>query len=105
MPDEKRGRALSYENQKLDSFSAIVTSRIIFPKSGGIVSNASLGDTRRCIDGKIRLIVENNLPEYIAEDVIRALDSSDLEQIAEEEAVCGENYTFKKTVENWKKVL
>ena len=36
------------------------------------------------IDGKTGFIMENNSPECIAENVIRALDSPDLERIAEE---------------------
>lgn len=39
-------------------------------------------------------------------NVIRALNSPDLEQIAEAgRQFVEENYTFEKTVENWKKIL
>ena len=50
--------------------------------------------------------MENNSPECIAENVKRALDSPDLERIAEEgrRFVEGE-FTFEKVVENWKGVL
>jgi glycosyltransferase involved in cell wall biosynthesis len=58
------------------------------------------------IDGKTGFIMENNSPECIAENVIRALDSPDLEQIAEAgRRFVGENYTFERVVERWKEVL
>jgi glycosyltransferase involved in cell wall biosynthesis len=58
------------------------------------------------IDGKTGFIMENNSPECIAENVIRALSSPDLEQIAEDgRRFVEENFTFEKVVENWKKVL
>ena len=58
------------------------------------------------IDGKTGFIMENNSPECIAENVIRALSSPDLEQIAEEgRRFVEENFTFEKVVENWKGVL
>jgi len=58
------------------------------------------------IDGKTGFIMENNSPECIAENVIRALSSPDLEQIAENgRRFVEENFTFEKTVENWKKIL
>jgi glycosyltransferase involved in cell wall biosynthesis len=42
------------------------------------------------IDGKTGFIMENNSPECIAENVIRALNSPDLERDrGGEEAVCG----------------
>ncbi len=58
------------------------------------------------IDGKTGFIMENNSPECIAENVVRALGSPDLERIAEEgrRFVEGE-FTFEKVVENWKRVL
>ena len=43
--------------------------------------------------------MENNSPECIAENVIRALDSPALEQIAVE------NFSFERVVETWKEVL
>lgn len=58
------------------------------------------------IGGETGFIMENNSPECIAENVIRALNSPDLEQIAEDgRRFVEENFTFEKTVENWKKVL
>ena len=58
------------------------------------------------IDGKTGFIMENNSPECIAENVIRALNSPDLEQIAEAgRRFVEENYTFERTVENWKEIL
>ena len=58
------------------------------------------------IDGKTGFIMENNSPECIAENVIRALSSPDLERIAEAGRwfVEGE-FTFERVVERWKKVL
>lgn len=58
------------------------------------------------IDGKTGFIMENNSPECIAENVIRALNSPDLERIAEDgRRFVEENFTFEKVVENWKRVL
>ena len=58
------------------------------------------------IDGKTGFIMENNSPECIAENVIRALNSPDLERIAEEgRRFVEEYYTFERTVENWKSIL
>ncbi len=58
------------------------------------------------IDGKTGFIMENNSPECIAENVIRALNSPDLEQIAEEgRRFVKENFVFEKVVERWKEVL
>ena len=58
------------------------------------------------IDGKTGFIMENNSPECIAENVIRALNSPDLEQIAEEgRRFVEENFTFERVVERWKEVL
>lgn len=58
------------------------------------------------IDGKTGFIMENNSPECIAENVIRALNSPDLEEIAEAgRRFVEEHFTFEKVVENWKKVL
>jgi len=58
------------------------------------------------IDGKTGFIMENNSPECIAENVIRALSSPDLEQIAEDgRRFVEENFTFEKVLENWKRVL
>ena len=58
------------------------------------------------IDGKTGFIMENNSPECIAENVIRALNSPDLERIAENgRRFVEENFSFEKTVENWKRIL
>ena len=58
------------------------------------------------IDGKTGFIMENNSPECIAENVIRALASPDQEEIAEAgRRFVEENFTFEKTVENWKRIL
>jgi len=58
------------------------------------------------IDGKTGFIMENNSPECIAENVARALASPDLEEIAENgRRFVEENFTFEKTVENWKEIL
>ncbi|MDR9817357.1 MAG: glycosyltransferase family 4 protein [Candidatus Methanoculleus thermohydrogenotrophicum] len=58
------------------------------------------------IDGKTGFIMENNSPECIAENVIRALSSPDLEQIAEDgRRFVEENFTFERVVERWKEVL
>jgi len=58
------------------------------------------------IDGKTGFIMENNSPECIAENVKRALDSPDLERIAENgRRFVEENFTFEKAVENWKEIL
>ena len=58
------------------------------------------------IDGKTGFIMENNSPECIAENVVRALNSPDLERIAEAgRRFVEENFTFEKTVENWKEIL
>jgi len=58
------------------------------------------------IDGKTGFIMENNSPEYIAEIVFRALNSPDLERIAEDgKRFVKENITFERMVERWKEVL
>ena len=58
------------------------------------------------IDGKTGFIMENNSPECIAENVRRALDSPDLERIAEAgRRFVEENFTFERVVERWKEVL
>jgi len=57
-------------------------------------------------DGETGFIMEDNSPECIAENVIRALNSPVLEQIAENGRLfVEENFTFEKVVENWKGVL
>ena len=58
------------------------------------------------IDGKTGFIMENNSPECIAENVIRALEHPDLEQIAEVgRRFVEENFTFERVVKRWKEVL
>lgn len=58
------------------------------------------------IDGKTGFIMENNSPECIAENVIRALDSPNRGQIAENgRRFVEENFTFEKVVDNWKRIL
>ena len=58
------------------------------------------------IDGKTGFIMENNSPECIATNVMRALSSPDLEQVGEAgRRLVEENYTFEKVVENWRWVL
>ncbi len=58
------------------------------------------------IDGKTGFIMENNSPECIAENVIRALNSPELERIAETgRRFVEENFTFERVVERWKEVL
>ncbi|MDD4752959.1 MAG: glycosyltransferase [Desulfitobacteriaceae bacterium] len=58
------------------------------------------------IDGKTGFIMEDNSPECIADNVIRALSSPDLEQIAENgRRFVEEHFTFERVVERWKEVL
>ena len=58
------------------------------------------------VDGKTGFIMESNSPECIAENVKRALDSPDLERIAEDgRRFVEENFTFERVVERWKEVL
>lgn len=58
------------------------------------------------VDGKTGFIMENNTPECIAANVFRALNSPELEQIAENgRQFAKENFTFEKTVNTWKKIL
>jgi len=58
------------------------------------------------VDGKTGFIMENNSPECIAENVVRALAHPDIEQIAEAgRRFVEENFTFERAVERWKEVL
>lgn len=58
------------------------------------------------IDGKTGFIMENNSPECIVKNVLRALNSPDLEQIAENgKRFVEENFTFERAVDKWKEVL
>jgi len=57
-------------------------------------------------DGVTGFIMEDNSPECIARNVIRALNSSELEMIAERgRHFVEEEYTFEKTAENWTKIF
>ena len=58
------------------------------------------------IDGKTGFIMENNTPECIAANVIRALNHPDLEGIAQRaRALVEREFTFEKAVERWREVL
>lgn len=58
------------------------------------------------IDGKTGFIMEDNLPECIAENVSRAMRSPNLDKIAENgRRFVEENFTFEKTTENWNRIL
>jgi glycosyltransferase involved in cell wall biosynthesis len=58
------------------------------------------------IDGKTGFIMENNSPECISQNVIRALSSPEMEQIAENgRRFVEENFTFERVVDRWKEVL
>ncbi|WP_220682208.1 glycosyltransferase family 4 protein [Methanofollis formosanus] len=58
------------------------------------------------VDGKTGFIMENNSPECILENVIRALSSPDLEQIAENgRQFVEENFTFEHVIARWKEVF
>lgn len=57
-------------------------------------------------DGKTGFLMENNSPECIAANVIRALEHPDLKGIAKRARTMVEReFTFEKAVERWKKVL
>lgn len=57
-------------------------------------------------DGETGFLMENNSPECIAANVIRALEHPDLEGIAlRARALVEREFTFEKAVERWKKVL
>jgi glycosyltransferase involved in cell wall biosynthesis len=58
------------------------------------------------IDGKTGFIMKDNSPECIAENVIRALSSPDLEKIVKNgRRFVDENFTFEKTVGIWRSIL
>jgi glycosyltransferase involved in cell wall biosynthesis len=58
------------------------------------------------IDGKTGFIMENNSPNCIVDNVIRALNSPDLERIAEMgKQFVEEEYTFEKTVDKWREII
>lgn len=57
-------------------------------------------------DGETGFILENNSPECIAANVIRALEHPDLEGIAKRaRALVERDFAFERAVERWKKVL
>ncbi|MCL0065577.1 glycosyltransferase family 4 protein [Dehalococcoidia bacterium] len=57
-------------------------------------------------DGQTGFIMENNSPECIAENVIRALKHPNLEKIARNaRALVERDYTYEKAVESYKKIL
>ncbi len=57
-------------------------------------------------DGETGFIMKNNSPECIAENVIRALNYPNLEQISLNARILVEKeYTYEKAVEKYKKVL
>ena len=57
-------------------------------------------------DGETGLIMENNSPECIAENVIRALEHPDLERIVENARVLVEReFTYEAAVERYSKIL
>jgi len=58
------------------------------------------------IGRKAGFTMESNSPACIVEDVIRALNSPDLEEITKAgRRFVEENFTFEGTVENWKEIL
>ena len=55
-------------------------------------------------DGETGFLMENNSPECIATNVIRALESSDLEGVAQRARVLVEReFTYEKAVERWRR--
>jgi len=57
-------------------------------------------------DGETGFIMENNSPECIAQNIIRALKHPDLEQIARNaRALVEREFTFKKVVERYREIL
>ena len=57
-------------------------------------------------DGETGFIMENNSPECIAENIIRALNHPDLEQIANNaRALVEREFTFEKAVERYRHIL
>jgi glycosyltransferase involved in cell wall biosynthesis len=58
------------------------------------------------VEGKTGFLMEENSPECIAANVIRALNSPDLEKIANNgRSFVEKTFTFDKTVENWERIL
>jgi len=57
-------------------------------------------------DGKTGFIMEDNSPKCIAENVVRALEHPDLEEIAEAgRRFVEEEFTFERAVEKWRGIL
>jgi len=57
-------------------------------------------------DGETGFIMENNSPECIAENVMRALEHSDLERIVgDARALVGREFTYEVAVERYRKIL
>ena len=57
-------------------------------------------------DGETGFIMEDNSPDCIARNVIRALNDPDLEGVAERGRRFVEvEYTFEKVVERWREIL
>ena len=57
-------------------------------------------------DGETGFILEDNLPECIAENVIRALNHQNLEKIAKNaRKVIEDEYTYEAAVERYRKIL
>jgi len=57
-------------------------------------------------DGETGFLMENNSPECIATNVIRALEYPDLEGVAQRaRALVEREFTYEKAVERWKEVL
>ena len=57
-------------------------------------------------DGETGFIMENNSPECIAKNIIRALNHPDLGRIAENgRRLVEREFTFEKAVKRWKKIL
>jgi glycosyltransferase involved in cell wall biosynthesis len=57
-------------------------------------------------DGETGFLMEDNSPECIAANVIRALENPDLQSIAKRSRTLVENeFTFDKAVERWEKIL
>lgn len=58
------------------------------------------------VDGKTGFIMENNSPECIAENVMRALEHPELEGVAQRaRALVEREFTFERAVERWKSIL
>jgi len=58
------------------------------------------------VDGRTGFIMEHNSPDCIVKNVIRVLNSTDLEQVAENgRRFVEEHFTFDHAVARWKKVL